>query len=43
MRELLKDVSYIEAVLKDGAEKADKIARKNMKQAQEMVGFLTLD
>jgi tryptophanyl-tRNA synthetase len=43
MRELLKDVSYIEEVLKDGAQKADKIAAKNLKQVQELVGFVGLD
>lgn len=43
MRELLKDVSYIEAVLKDGAEKANKIAQKTLKQAQEMVGFINIE
>ncbi len=42
MRELLKDVSYIDAVLKDGAEKAGAIAAKNMKQIHEIVGFVQL-
>ncbi len=43
MRELLKDVSYIDEVLKDGAQKANKIAAKNLKQVQELVGFVGLD
>jgi len=43
MRELLKDVSYIDEVLKDGAQKANKIASKNLKQVQELVGFVGLD
>jgi tryptophanyl-tRNA synthetase len=43
MRELLKDVSYIEDVLKDGAQRANKMAQKYLKQAQEIVGFVTLN
>jgi tryptophanyl-tRNA synthetase len=43
MRELLKDVSYIDKVLKDGAERANAIASKNLKQIKEIVGFLTFD
>jgi len=41
MRELLKDVSYIEEVLEQGAERANKIASKNLRAVQEMVGFYT--
>jgi tryptophanyl-tRNA synthetase len=41
MRELLKDVSYIDEVLEQGTEKAGAIAEKNMKQIKELVGFIT--
>jgi len=41
MRELMKDVSYIDAVLKEGAEKANKLAAKYLKEIQEIVGFVT--
>jgi len=40
MRELLKDVSYIDEVLKDGAERAGTIAEKHMRQIKDIVGFL---
>jgi tryptophanyl-tRNA synthetase len=40
MRELLKDVSYIDEVLKNGAERANKIASKHLKQVQETIGFI---
>jgi tryptophanyl-tRNA synthetase len=43
MRELLKDVSYIDAVLKEGAEKADIIAQKYLKEIKEIIGFITFD
>jgi len=42
MRDLLRDTSYIDSVLKDGAEKADAIAARHMREIKEMVGFLTL-
>jgi len=40
MRELLKDVSYIDEILKDGTQKAAKIAGRHMKQIKEIVGFV---
>jgi len=36
----LKDVSYIDEVLKDGAERAGTIAEKHMRQIKDIVGFL---
>jgi tryptophanyl-tRNA synthetase len=42
MRELLKDVSYIEDVLKEGAEKANKLAKKTLGQVQETIGFVNI-
>lgn len=40
MRELLKDVSYIDNILKEGTERAFKIASKNMREIKEIVGFV---
>lgn len=42
MRELLKEPDHIDRILADGAERANKIAAKHMKQIKETVGFLTL-
>lgn len=43
MRELLKDPDHIDRILARGAERANVIARKNLKQIKETVGFVTLD
>lgn len=42
MRELLKEPDHIDRILADGAERANKIAAKHLKQIKETVGFLTL-
>ncbi|MEQ1789784.1 MAG: tryptophan--tRNA ligase [Rickettsiales bacterium] len=42
IRELLEDTSYIDQVLKDGAQRADEIAEKTMSEVKELVGFLEL-
>ena len=39
INKLLKDVNYIDKVLKDGAEKADKIASKKVDDMKKIVGF----
>jgi len=38
--ELVEDKSHLDSVLNAGAEKANSIAEKNMKQVKEIVGFL---
>lgn len=40
MRRLLEDETYIDGILKQGAQKAGAIAEANMKEIREMVGFL---
>lgn len=40
MRDLLKDHSYIDSVLKRGVEKATEIAGKNLSDIKKIVGFL---
>jgi tryptophanyl-tRNA synthetase len=42
MRDLLNNTDYIDQVLKDGAERANMIASKNMREIKDMVGFLKL-
>lgn len=42
MRDLLNDMSYLDRILKEGAEKANAMAARNMREIKEMVGFLTL-
>ena len=39
MQEYLKDKSFLEKVLKDGTEKANKIAQANLKEIRDTVGF----
>jgi tryptophanyl-tRNA synthetase len=39
-KKLAADREYIEKVMKDGAEKAQKIATQNMKEIKEMIGFI---
>jgi tryptophanyl-tRNA synthetase len=41
MRDLLKNRDYLDEVLESGAEKAEAVATKHMKQIKEIVGFLT--
>jgi tryptophanyl-tRNA synthetase len=40
MRELMRDQAQIDAVLRDGAERADAIARPILREVQDTVGFL---
>ncbi len=40
MRELMQDQGQIDAVLRDGAERADAIARPILREVQDTVGFL---
>jgi tryptophanyl-tRNA synthetase len=40
MQEYLKDKGFLEKVLKDGTEKANKIAQANLKEIRDTVGFL---
>lgn len=40
MRRLLAEPSYIDAILKEGAEKADAIGQKVLREVKDMVGFL---
>jgi tryptophanyl-tRNA synthetase len=40
MRELVKDTTYIDKVLRNGAERANKIAQKYLAEVKEMVGFV---
>ena len=39
IKTLLKDHSHLDSILLDGAEKANKIASKKMKNIKEIVGF----
>jgi tryptophanyl-tRNA synthetase len=43
MRELLKEPDHIDRILAEGAERANKIAGKNLRQIKETVGFVVLD
>ena len=40
MRELMKDQSYIDGILREGAQKANDIASDTIRSVKEMVGFL---
>jgi tryptophanyl-tRNA synthetase len=40
MRRLMADPGYIDAVLRDGAARADAIAAPVLKEAYDVVGFL---
>ena len=40
MRRLLDDVSHIDAILKDGGERAGAIAQKTMDEVRDIIGFL---
>ena len=42
MRRLMDDPGYVDSVLRDGAERAEKLAEPIVREAQEIVGFLTL-
>lgn len=42
MRELVRDTVYIDRILQDGAERAQKIAARHIRQIKETVGFVTL-
>lgn len=42
MRELMVEPAYIDAVLKDGAQRAGEIASKTMDEVKDLVGFLRI-
>lgn len=42
MRELLAEPDYIDKILKDGAQRAETIAKKTMDEVKEIVGFLKI-
>jgi tryptophanyl-tRNA synthetase len=39
IKKLLQDHNYLDSILLDGVEKADKIASKKIKNIKEIVGF----
>ena len=39
IKKLLKDQSYLDSILLDGVEKANKIASKKIKNIKEIIGF----
>ena len=39
IKKLLQDYNYLDSILLDGVEKADKIASKKIKKIKEIVGF----
>lgn len=40
MRQLMNDTTYLDSILKEGAEKANSLARKHMQEIKRIVGFL---
>ena len=40
MRRLRQDPAYVDSILRDGAERADAIARPILREVQDIVGFL---
>ena len=39
IKKLLEDIDFLDSVLLEGSDKADKIASKKMKKMKELVGF----
>ena len=39
IKKLLEDINFLDSVLLEGSDKADKIASKKMKKIKELVGF----
>ena len=39
IKKLLKDEKYLDSILLEGSDKADKIASKKIKEMKELVGF----
>jgi len=39
IKKLLEDINFLDSVLLEGSDKADKIASKKMKEMKELVGF----
>ena len=39
IKKLLRDINFLDSVLLEGSDKADKIASKKMKKMKELVGF----
>ena len=42
MRDLMKDTTHIDRILKDGAERADRLATRYLNEVKEKVGFIRL-
>ena len=42
MQRLMADPAYVDSILKDGAERAEAIARPILKEVYEAVGFLNV-
>ncbi len=42
MRDLMKDTTHIDKILKDGAERADRLATRYLNEVKEKVGFIRL-
>jgi tryptophanyl-tRNA synthetase len=42
MRDLMKDTTYIDGILRDGAERANKLAQRYLAEIKEMIGFVRL-
>ena len=40
LKKLLNDEKYLDTILLEGSDKADKIASKKIKEIKELVGFL---
>ncbi len=39
MHKLLKDLNYLDLILKKGCQKANEIAEKNVKDLKKIIGF----
>ena len=39
MQKLLKDYTYLDSILIDGGERANKIAETNIKELKKIIGF----
>ena len=39
MKHLLDDTKYLDSIIKDGSERAQEIAEKNIKELKKIIGF----
>ena len=39
MKKLLNDQNYLDSILEDGANKANHISKKNLKELKKIIGF----